>query len=37
VQLNNAADKDYILAAGSRTSAVPGDPRNIKASITYKF
>ncbi|MBL9208319.1 MAG: TonB-dependent receptor plug domain-containing protein [Opitutaceae bacterium] len=37
VQLNNAADKDYILAAGSRTSAVPGDPRNVKASITYKF
>lgn len=37
LQLNNAFDKDYILAAGSRTAAVPADPRNIKASITYKF
>ena len=33
----NALDKDYILAAGSRTSAVVGEPRNIKGSITYKF
>jgi iron complex outermembrane receptor protein len=37
LQVNNAADKDYILAAGSRTAAVPGDPRNLKASVTYKF
>jgi len=37
LQLNNALDKDYILAAGSRTSAVPGDPRNVKASFTYNF
>jgi iron complex outermembrane receptor protein len=37
LQVNNAADKEYILAAGSRTAAVPGDPRNLKASITYKF
>lgn len=37
LQINNAADKDYILAAGSRTAAVPGDPRNVKASVTYKF
>lgn len=37
LQLNNALDKDYILAAGSRTSAVPGDPRNLKLSVTYNF
>lgn len=37
VQINNLLDKDYILAAGSRTAAVPGDPRNIKGSITYRF
>jgi iron complex outermembrane receptor protein len=33
----NALDKEYILAAGSRNSAIVGDPRNIKASITYRF
>ncbi len=37
LQLNNALDKDYIQAAGSRTAAVVGDPRNVKASVTYKF
>lgn len=37
VQINNLLDKDYILAAGSRTAAVPGDPRNIKGSLTYSF
>jgi len=37
LQVNNAADKDYILAAGSRTAAVPGDPRNLKFSVTYKY
>jgi iron complex outermembrane receptor protein len=37
IQVNNATDKDYILAAGSRTAAVPGDPRSIKGSFTYKF
>ncbi len=37
IQINNASDKDYILAAGSRTAAVPGDPRSIKGSVTYKF
>jgi len=37
LQVNNALDKDYILAAGSRTSAVPADPRNLKLSITYNF
>jgi iron complex outermembrane receptor protein len=37
VQLNNATDEDYILAAGSRTSLLAGDPMNLKASVTYKF
>ncbi len=37
LQVNNALDKDYILAAGSRTAAVPGDPRNLKFSLTYKY
>jgi iron complex outermembrane recepter protein len=37
LQINNALDKDYILAAGSRTAAIPGDPRNLKGSVTYKF
>ncbi|HYD82961.1 MAG TPA: hypothetical protein VEA63_02890, partial [Opitutus sp.] len=37
IQVNNALDKDYILAAGSRTAAVPGDPRNVRASFTYNF
>jgi iron complex outermembrane receptor protein len=33
----NALDKDYILAAGSRTSAVVGTPRAWKTSMTYQF
>jgi iron complex outermembrane recepter protein len=33
----NALDKDYILAAGSRTSLVVGTPRTWKSSISYKF
>jgi iron complex outermembrane receptor protein len=37
ILIGNLLDKDYILAAGSRTSAVVGDPRNIKGSITYSF
>lgn len=37
LQLNNALDKDYILAAGSRTSLVVGDARSLKGSITYRF
>ena len=37
VQLSNALDEDYILAAGSRTSVLAGDPINLKASLTYKF
>jgi iron complex outermembrane recepter protein len=35
LQVNNALDKDYILAAGSRGSLVVGDPRNVRFSITY--
>ncbi len=37
LQVSNALDKDYILAAGSRTSVLVGDPRNLRGSITYKF
>lgn len=37
LQVANALDKDYILAGGSRTAIVVGDPRNIKGSVTYKF
>jgi iron complex outermembrane receptor protein len=33
----NALDKDYILAAGSRGAAIVADPRNVKATFTYKF
>ena len=37
LMVTNALDKDYILAAGSRGSAIVADPRNIKASFVYKF
>ena len=33
----NLTDEDYILAAGSRSSVIVGDPRNVKGSITYSF
>ena len=33
----NALNKEYILAAGSRGAVTVGTPRNLKASITYKF
>jgi iron complex outermembrane receptor protein len=33
----NAADKDYILAAGSRGAVVVGTPRTWKSSVTYRF
>jgi iron complex outermembrane receptor protein len=33
----NALDTDYILAAGSRTSAIVGDPRSWKFATTYHF
>ena len=37
LQINNALDKDYLYAGGSRTAVVAGDPRNIRGSVTYKF
>ncbi|HTT57729.1 MAG TPA: hypothetical protein VMF63_11510, partial [Opitutaceae bacterium] len=37
LQIANATNKDYILAAGSRTSAVVGEPRALKVSTTYNF
>ncbi|MGA2444361.1 MAG: TonB-dependent receptor plug domain-containing protein [Opitutaceae bacterium] len=37
VMIANALDKEYILAAGSRTSAIVGDPRAWKVSLTYNF
>ena len=37
LQVANVTDKDYILAAGSRTSAVVGEPRAVKVSTTYNF
>jgi hypothetical protein len=33
----NAGDKEYILAAGSRTSAIVGEPRSWRLSTTYNF
>jgi iron complex outermembrane recepter protein len=35
--ITNLTDKDYIQAAGSRTSLVVGDPRSFRSSITYRF
>jgi iron complex outermembrane receptor protein len=37
LQVANALDEDYIKAAGSRTAAVVGDPRNLKFSVTYNY
>lgn len=37
LQVANALDKDYILAAGSRTSVVVGEPRSLKLSVSYSF
>lgn len=37
LQVTNALDEDYILAAGSRTSIIVGDARSLKSSITYRF
>ncbi len=37
IQVSNLLDKDYILAAGSRGSAIVGEPRAFKASVTYHF
>lgn len=37
LQVSNLLDKDYILAAGSRSSLVVGEPRSFKLSLTYNF
>jgi iron complex outermembrane receptor protein len=37
IGITNLFDKDYILAAGSRTSVVVGDPRAWKSSFSYRF
>lgn len=37
VTVLNALDKEYILAAGSRGAVTVGQPRDWKASVTYKF
>ena len=37
VTIMNLFDKDYILAAGSRTSLVVGTPRTWKSTISYSF
>lgn len=37
LQISNLFNKDYILAAGSRSSLIVGDPMAVKGSITYDF
>ncbi len=37
VQISNLFDKKYIAAGGSRTAIVVGDPRCLRASLTYNF
>jgi iron complex outermembrane receptor protein len=37
LMIANAGDKEYILAAGSRTSAIVGEPRSWRLSTTYNF
>ncbi|HEU5077969.1 MAG TPA: TonB-dependent receptor plug domain-containing protein [Opitutaceae bacterium] len=37
LQAANVLDKDYILAAGSRTSLIVGEPRSFKLSVSYSF
>ncbi|HEX2854962.1 MAG TPA: TonB-dependent receptor plug domain-containing protein [Opitutaceae bacterium] len=37
LQIENVTDKDYILAGGSRTAIVVGNPRYAKGSFTYNF
>jgi iron complex outermembrane receptor protein len=37
VQVNNLFNKDYVLAAGSRTSVIVGDPIEVKGSLSYTF
>jgi iron complex outermembrane receptor protein len=37
MQIANLLDEDYVLAAGSRSSVVIGEPRNVKGSFTWNF
>ena len=37
LQINNLFDKDFIAVGGSRTAIAVGNPREVRASITYKF
>jgi iron complex outermembrane receptor protein len=37
VTVTNLFDKDYIQAALNRNSLYVGDPRAVRASLTYKF
>ena len=37
LQINNALDKDYLMGGINRNSMMVGEPRNLKASITYTF
>jgi iron complex outermembrane receptor protein len=37
VTIVNLTDKDYVLAAGSRSSLVEGTPRTWKSTISYTF
>ncbi|OAM88432.1 hypothetical protein AW736_17245 [Termitidicoccus mucosus] len=33
----NLFDEDYVLAAGSRTSVIEGDPRSVRFTVSYTF
>jgi iron complex outermembrane receptor protein len=37
MQIANLLDEDYVLAAGSRSSVVIGEPINVKGSFTWNF
>jgi len=37
IKIDNLFDKDYILAGGSRTAIVVGDPREVRGTFTYTF
>jgi iron complex outermembrane receptor protein len=37
LQISNALDKDYIMGGINRNAMMVGEPRNLKASVTYNF
>jgi iron complex outermembrane receptor protein len=37
IKIDNLADKDYIAVGGSRTAIAVGNPREIRATFTYKY